>query len=44
MSLQDKLNSEYAYGFYSQIELEDFPKGLNEEIVKKISQRNNEPD
>ena len=44
MSLQDKLNSEYAYGFYSDMELEEFPKGLNVEIVKKISQRNNEPE
>lgn len=34
---------EYAYGFYTDIEAETFPKGLNEEIVKAISKKKNEP-
>jgi len=35
---------EYEYGFYTDIESETFPKGLNEETVIAISKRKNEPD
>ncbi len=34
---------EYEYGFYTDIESETFPKGLNEEIVRAISKKKNEP-
>jgi len=34
---------EYEYGFYTDIESETFPVGLNEEIVKAISKKKNEP-
>jgi len=33
----DLLNSEYKYGFVTDIETEEFPKGLNEDIVRLIS-------
>jgi Fe-S cluster assembly protein SufB len=36
--------SEYKYGFYTEIESVNFGKGLNEEIIKKISARKNEPE
>ncbi|MDR3047395.1 MAG: Fe-S cluster assembly protein SufB [Bacteroidales bacterium] len=36
--------SDYKYGFVSDIEVEEFPKGLNEEVVQMISKRKNEPD
>jgi len=36
-------NKEYEYGFYTDIDSETFPKGLNEEIVIKISKKKNEP-
>ncbi|MGZ3725977.1 MAG: Fe-S cluster assembly protein SufB [Pseudobdellovibrio sp.] len=35
---------EYKYGFSTDIETEEFPKGLNEEIVRMISQKKNEPE
>ncbi|MDZ7369640.1 MAG: Fe-S cluster assembly protein SufB [candidate division KSB1 bacterium] len=35
---------EYKYGFVADIESESFPKGLNEDIVRAISQRKGEPD
>ena len=35
---------EYEYGFSSNIEEEIFPPGLNEEIIKKISKKKEEPD
>ncbi|MFJ1329835.1 MULTISPECIES: Fe-S cluster assembly protein SufB [Capnocytophaga] len=43
--LRDELQTkEYAYGFYTEIEAETFPKGLNEEIVIAISKKKNEPE
>lgn len=46
-SIMDSNNltkTEYKYGFVSDIETEEFPKGLNEEIIHLISQKRNEPD
>ena len=37
-------NSEYKYGFYTDIETEEFPKGLNEDIVRLISKKKEEPE
>jgi Fe-S cluster assembly protein SufB len=44
MSIQEKLNSEYKYGFVTDIETEEFPKGLNEDIIRLISAKKNEPE
>lgn len=41
---EDLQNKEYAYGFYTDIEADTFPKGLNEEIVRQISEKKNEPE
>jgi Fe-S cluster assembly protein SufB len=35
--------SEYKYGFFSDIESEKAPKGLNEDIIRFISAKKNEP-
>lgn len=40
----DILNSDYKYGFYTDIETDEFPKGLNEDIIRLISQKKEEPD
>ena len=37
-------DTEYQYGFVSNIDVEAFPKGLNEDIVRLISKRKNEPE
>ena len=34
---------EYEYGFYTDIESDTLPVGLNENIIKAISKRKNEP-
>ncbi|MCB0376593.1 MAG: Fe-S cluster assembly protein SufB, partial [Sinomicrobium sp.] len=34
---------EYEYGFYTDIESETFPKGLDEGIIRAISGKKNEP-
>jgi Fe-S cluster assembly protein SufB len=36
--------SEYKYGFFTDIEAEKAPKGLNEDIVRFISAKKNEPE
>ncbi|GAB5411056.1 MAG: Fe-S cluster assembly protein SufB [Chlamydiales bacterium] len=45
MTTQDLLDerAEYKYGFVTDIESETFEKGLNEDIVRAISQKKNEP-
>ncbi len=35
---------EYQYGFYTEIEADKFPVGLNEEVVIAISKKKNEPE
>jgi Fe-S cluster assembly protein SufB len=42
--LENLANSEYKYGFYSAIEQEFAPKGLNEDTIRFISAKKNEPD
>lgn len=37
-------NKEYEYGFYTNLESETFPVGLNEDIVRAISQKKGEPE
>ncbi len=37
-------NQEYEYGFYTDIESDTFPKGLNEDIIRAISKKKKEPE
>ena len=41
--LNDVTSNEYKYGFYTDIETDSLPKGLNEKIIQMISARKNEP-
>ncbi|WP_304343725.1 Fe-S cluster assembly protein SufB [Chryseobacterium koreense] len=41
---EDLKTKEYEAGFYTDIEYEEFPIGLNEEIIRMISARKNEPE
>ncbi len=36
--------SDYKYGFVTDIEMDTSPKGLNEDIIRYISQKKNEPE
>ena len=38
--LEAHINSDYKYGFTSNIEMDAAPKGLNEDIVRFISAKN----
>jgi Fe-S cluster assembly protein SufB len=42
--LNDLTGSDYKYGFYTDIETDTLPKGLNEDIIRQISLRKGEPD
>jgi Fe-S cluster assembly protein SufB len=44
MSTEDVFKDDYKYGFYTDIETEEFPKGLNEDIVRLLSKKKNEPE
>ena len=37
-------SKEYKYGFYTDIETEEFPKGLNEDIIRMLSAKKEEPE
>ncbi|NBC56788.1 MAG: Fe-S cluster assembly protein SufB [Bacteroidetes bacterium] len=41
---KDLKNKEYEYGFYTDIESDTLPPGLNEDIIIAISKKKNEPD
>ena len=43
-ALKEITSQEYKYGFVTDIEEEKFPKGLNEDIVRRISKKKNEPE
>lgn len=41
---EEILSKGYKYGFTTDIEMDIFPKGLNEEVIKAISNKKNEPE
>jgi Fe-S cluster assembly protein SufB len=41
--IQDLANREYKWGFVTDIEADRIPKGLNEDIIRLISAKKNEP-
>ena len=43
MILEEIVASPYKYGFKTEIETEEFPKGITMEIVHEISRKKNEP-
>ncbi len=42
-NMKDLPSGDYKYGFVTEIETDDIPKGLNEDTVKLISQKKGEP-
>src|SRR5665647_447304 len=42
-TIEKTVLSEYKYGFVSDIEADEAPKGLNEDTVRFISAKKNEP-
>jgi len=42
--LNELTDKEYKYGFFSDIETETIPKGLNEDVVRLISAKKKEPE
>jgi len=44
VEVKDSIAKSYQYGFVTDIESETAPKGLNEDIIRFISNKKNEPD
>ena len=42
--ITESINQDYKYGFVTDIEQEKIPPGLNEQVIKIISDKKNEPD
>ena len=42
-TIQELVGQEYKYGFVTDIEADAIPRGLNEEVIRTISARKNEP-
>src|SRR4026207_1943813 len=43
-TIEELATREYKYGFVTDVESESIPKGLNEDVVRLISQKKNEPE
>ena len=43
-ALETMIGEEYKYGFSTDIEYEEFPLGINEDVVRLISEKKNEPE
>jgi Fe-S cluster assembly protein SufB len=43
-TIEGLVQKEYKYGFYTDVEADSAPPGLNEDIVRLISMKKNEPD
>ncbi|MCH8485805.1 MAG: Fe-S cluster assembly protein SufB [Candidatus Cyclonatronum sp.] len=43
-AVETAASRKYKYGFTTNIEYEEFPRGLNEDIVREISRRKDEPE
>ncbi|HEY9122728.1 MAG TPA: Fe-S cluster assembly protein SufB, partial [Bacteroidales bacterium] len=42
--IQDVTGGDYKYGFYTNIDIDTIPKGLNEDIIRLISKKKEEPE
>jgi Fe-S cluster assembly protein SufB len=42
--IEELANKEYKYGFVTEIEADTLPKGLNEDIIRQLSAKKNEPE
>jgi Fe-S cluster assembly protein SufB len=43
-TIEDLATREYKYGFVTDVEAEELPPGLNEDIVRRISAKKHEPE
>jgi len=43
-TIEDLVKTEYKYGFVTDVETESAPPGLNEDIIRLISRKKNEPE
>jgi Fe-S cluster assembly protein SufB len=44
VNIEELVSREYEHGFYTDIESETIPRGLNEDVVRLISAKKKEPE
>ncbi len=44
LTVEKLANEQYKYGFVTEIETDNLPKGLNEDVIRLISAKKNEPE
>ena len=42
-TIEGLVQKEYKYGFYTDVETDSAPPGLNEDVIRLISSKKNEP-
>ncbi len=42
--LNEVTQSDYKYGFYTDVDIDSIPKGLNEDVIRTISEKKGEPE
>ena len=42
--LEEHIQNEYKWGFTTDIDTETFAKGLNEDVIRALSKKKNEPE
>jgi Fe-S cluster assembly protein SufB len=42
--IQELAEEEYKYGFYTDVETDSFPPGLDEGVIRRISAKKQEPE
>ena len=43
-TIEELATREYKYGFVTDVEAEEIPPGLNEDVIRRISAKKNEPE
>ena len=43
-TIEHLATQDYKYGFVTDVEVADFPRGINEDVVRLIWERKQEPD
>ena len=43
-TIEQLANREYKYGFETNVEADEIPKGLSEDVIRLISSKKNEPE
>ena len=43
-AIEEFANQDYKYGFVTDVDADEIPKGLNEDVIRLISEKKDEPE